>query len=69
LEAARTAETQAQARYKAGLATIMEVADAQRVLAQAEIDDGLARLSVWRSLLSLRSAEGDLTPLLQMAGR
>jgi outer membrane protein len=69
LEAARAAETQAQARYKAGLATLVEVADTQRVLAQAEIDNGLARLNVWRAVLALRAAEGDLAPLLQMAGR
>jgi outer membrane protein TolC len=65
LEAARVAEGQAQARYKAGLATLVEVADAQRVEAQAEIDNGLARLNVWRALLALHSAEGDLIPFLQ----
>jgi outer membrane protein TolC len=69
LESARTAEAQAQARYKAGLGTLVEVADAQRVLAQAEIDDGLARLNVWRALLALQTAEGDLTPVLKMMGR
>jgi outer membrane protein len=69
LEAARAAEAQAQARYKAGLATLVEVADAQRVLAQAEIDNGLARLNVWRAILALRVAEGELAPLLQMVGR
>ena len=69
LEAARAAESQAQARYKSGLATLVEVADAQRTLAQAEIDDGLARLAVWRALLALRSAEGDLEPFLQIAGQ
>jgi outer membrane protein len=69
LEAARAAESQAQARYKSGLSTLVEVADAQRTLAQAEIDDGLARLNVWRALLALRSAEGDLAPLLQGAGQ
>lgn len=69
LEAARAAASQAEARYKSGLATVIEVADAQRVLAQSEIDDGLARLGVWRALLTLRSVEGDLAPLLQMAER
>ncbi len=69
LESAKTAEAQAQARYRSGLATLVEVADAQRVLAQAEIDDGLARLNVWRALLALRSAEGDLAPFLDMADR
>jgi outer membrane protein len=69
LEAARAAESQAQARYKAGLATVLEVADTQRALAQAEIDNGLARLNVWRALLALRTAEGDLSTFVQMASR
>jgi outer membrane protein len=69
LASAKAAEAQAQARYRSGLATLVEVADTQRMLAQAEIDDGLARLNVWRALLALRSAEGDLTPFLEMSGR
>lgn len=69
LESARTAQAQAQARYKAGLATVVEVADTQRTLAQAEIDDGLAKLNVWRALLAVSSAEGDLGPFLQKAAR
>lgn len=69
LEAARIAEQQAMARYKAGLGVILEVAEAQRLLAQAEIDDSLARLSVWRAMLGLAAAQGDLTPYLQVAGK
>src|SRR6185436_5476346 len=46
LESARTAEQQATARYRAGLGTIVEVAEAQRLLSQAEIDDSLARLGI-----------------------
>jgi outer membrane protein TolC len=64
LEAARSTEQQAAARYKAGLNTIVEVAEAQRILTQAEIDDGLARLSVWRAMLAAAAAEGDLAPYL-----
>jgi outer membrane protein TolC len=67
LEAARAAETQAVARYRAGLGTLLEVADAQRLLAQAEIDDSLARLNVWRALLAKAAAEGDLEPFLGRA--
>jgi outer membrane protein TolC len=69
LEAARAAASQSEVRYKSGLAAVLEVADAQRILAQAEIDDGLAKLNVWRALLALRTAEGDLTPFLRMAGQ
>jgi hypothetical protein len=39
LKAANDAVTRAQARYDSGLGTLTEVADAQRLLAQAEIDD------------------------------
>jgi outer membrane protein TolC len=69
LEAARAAEQQAMARYRSGLATMVEVADTERLLAQAEIDDGLAKLNVWRAQLGLASASGDLTPFLKQAGR
>jgi outer membrane protein len=69
LEAARAAEQQASARYKAGLGTIVEVAETQRLLSQAEIDDSLARLGIWRALLGLAVAQGDLTAYLQTAGR
>jgi outer membrane protein TolC len=64
LEAAQTSERQATARYKAGLGTLVEVADAQRLLTQAEIDNALARLNVWRAALAAAAAEGDLTPFL-----
>jgi outer membrane protein TolC len=63
------AERQAAARYKAGLGTLIEVADAQRLVTQAEIDDSLARLNVWRAMLNSRVAEGDLEPFLQQASR
>ncbi len=69
LEAARVAEQQAAARYQAGLGTLVEVADTTRLLAQAESDDALARLSVWRALLGVAAARGDLAPLLDAAGR
>ncbi|NUN00353.1 MAG: TolC family protein [Bryobacteraceae bacterium] len=65
LEAARAAGRQAMARYKAGLGGIVEVADAQRLLTQAEAEDALARLSVWRALMKLGIAQGDLTEFLR----
>jgi outer membrane protein len=67
--AARAASQQALARYKAGLATILEVADTERLLTQAEIDDALAKLNVWRAWLALGVASGDLTGFLEQAGR
>ena len=69
LDAARAAEQQATARYKAGLGNIVEVAEAERLLAQSEIDDSLARLNVWRAMLAVALAQGDLDPFLRQAGK
>ena len=63
--AARTSLAQATARYKAGLTSIDDVAQAQRLLVQAEIDDSIARLNVWRAFLQLQTVRGDLQPFLQ----
>jgi outer membrane protein TolC len=67
--AARAASEQANARYQAGLGNIDEVAEAQRLLVQAEIDDALARLGVWRGLLAVAAAAGDLQPFVAEASR
>ncbi len=66
LKAARDNETQARARYQAGLATLVEVAEAQSLLVQAETDDALARLAVWHNLAVLAAAEGSLDPFLDI---
>jgi outer membrane protein TolC len=67
LEAARSAEEQASARYRSGLGAIADVAEAQRLLRNAEIDNALARLGVWRGLLAVAIAQGDLEGFLRMA--
>lgn len=69
VEDARTGFAQANAQYRAGLATIVAVAEAQRLLAQAEIDDSLARLAVWRAWLQVQTAQGDIAPFLKEASR
>jgi outer membrane protein len=69
LSAAQTTLAQANARYKAGLSSIDEVAQAQRLGVQVEIDDTIARLNVWRALLHLQAVRGDLQPFLQAASR
>lgn len=66
LEAAHTTETQVRARYQAGLATLVDVSDAESLLVQAEIDDALARLAVWQNLASVAAAQGDLSPFLRL---
>ena len=67
VSSAQTALQQATARYQSGLATIDDVAQAQRVLVEARIDDSLARLSVWRALLAVDTARGDIQPFLNEA--
>src|SRR5215471_13237484 len=67
LDAARLGETQATARYQAALAPIVEVAEAQRLLLQAETENNLARLTVWRAMLGEALAQGDLQPFLELA--
>ena len=62
LQAAKDAESQITARFKAQLATADDVAQAQRLLVEAETDDALARLDVWRALLFTAYASGDLAP-------
>jgi outer membrane protein TolC len=64
LQAARVLEQQSRARYDAGLATIIEVADAQRLLLQSEVADAVARLGVWRAVLAEAAATGDMSALL-----
>jgi outer membrane protein len=64
VSAARAATQQATARYESGLGTIDQVADAQRLFTQAEMDDALSHLNVWRALLGLAAAAGDLQPFL-----
>lgn len=66
LHASQDAELQARARFQAGLATLVDVAEAQRLLVTAEIDDSLARLSIWRALERLSAAQGNLQPFLDL---
>lgn len=69
LTAAQTTLARANARYKARLSSIDDVAQAQRLLVQAEIDDAIARLNVWRAFLHLQAVREDLEPFLQAASQ
>jgi outer membrane protein len=69
VSAARAAVEQATARYQSGLGNIDEVAEAQRLLTQGEIDDALARLGIWRGLLGVAAAAGDIQPFLAEASQ
>jgi outer membrane protein len=65
LAAARQSETQSRTRYQSGLTAIVEVAEAENLLAQAEMDDAIARLNVWRGLFGIAYAQGNLQSFLQ----
>lgn len=64
LAAAQQSEAQARARYQAGLASIVEVAEAQNLLAGAEYQNAVARVDVWRALLSKAVANGSVASFI-----
>ncbi|MGZ3276769.1 MAG: TolC family protein [Caulobacteraceae bacterium] len=66
LEAARQSEAQQRARFQSGLATVVDVTAAEAALAQAESQDSIARLNVWRALAALGAAEGDMAPFRRL---
>lgn len=66
---ARTGFNQVNAQYRSGLTTIVAVAEAQRLLAQAEIDDSLAKLAVWRAMLQIQTVQGDISGFLSEASK
>ncbi len=66
LAAARQSEAQQNARFQASLATVVDVSAAESLLVQAEADDALARINVWRALAGLAGARGDLIPFLNL---
>ena len=66
LAAAKQSEAQARARYDAGLASIIEVAEAQNLLAGAEYQDAAARVDVWRALLARAGAQGSLPSFVEL---
>lgn len=69
VKAAGETLTRAKVRYEYGLTNIVEVADAQRLIAQAEIDSAVAKLSIWRAMLAGAKLQGDLKPFLNQVNR
>lgn len=72
LAAARATQRQTTAQYQPGLASALDVATANSLLTQAEVDDALARVNVWQALSLVWRAAGDLNPFLaadQMAAK
>ena len=69
VKAAQETLTSARARYDHGLANITEMADAQRLLAQAEFEDSVSKLAVWRAMLAAAKLQGDLKQFLRQASK
>ncbi len=69
VSAARAALDQATARYRAGLSAIDDVAQSQRLLVAARIDDALARLNVWRAKFQVAAVRGDIQPVIAEAAQ
>ena len=66
LDAARIALDQAAARYDAGLSSVADVADAQRLLARAEAADAVAGIESLAAQLGVARAGGNLQALLAL---
>jgi outer membrane protein TolC len=66
IAAAQQSAAQATARYQAGLASIVEVAEAQSLLAQSDVQDQVARVDVWRALLVQAVASGSIDSFLAL---
>jgi len=67
VKAARDTELRALERYKVGLTDIIEVAESEEILARAEVEDAVADVRVWRAILAVAYAQGNLRPLVQLA--
>lgn len=66
IAAAQMANKLVTQRYKAGLATLADVAEAQKLLTQAEVDDSLAKLGVWSAYLGGAESKGSLVPFMNL---
>jgi outer membrane protein len=66
LGAAKATWNQDNSRYRAGLMTVLDVATAQQLLTQAEVDNAVAHVNIWRAMLLVTRAAGDLQPFFSV---
>jgi hypothetical protein len=66
VDAAEVREIQVLKRYSIGLTNMVALAEAEKSLAEAQVEDAVAQVEVWRSILSLAYVQGDLKPFLQV---
>jgi outer membrane protein TolC len=69
LAAAQAAESQQRARYTSGLASAVDITAAEAALAQAEAQDAVARVNVWRAWSGYSVATGDFSILRAKLGQ
>lgn len=66
VRAARENQVKTLERYGVGLADMVAVAQAERMLAGAEVQNAIAQVEVWRAILASAYVQGDLKPFLSM---
>jgi outer membrane protein TolC len=66
VQAARVREEKVLKRYSAGLTNMVSLAQAEKALADAEVENSLAQIEVWRSILALAYVQGDLKPFIEV---
>ncbi|HEY9720094.1 MAG TPA: TolC family protein [Trichormus sp.] len=66
VQAAKVKEIKTVKRYRTGLTDMAAVAESEKVLAEAEVEDSLAQIELWRSVLALAYVQGDLGPFLNL---
>lgn len=62
-------ETKARERYRVGLTNVIEVADAERILAKAQAEDAVSQARVWQAMLAVAYAHGDISPFLKLVSQ
>lgn len=66
VKAAKVREIKVLKRYSTGLTNVVALANAEKTLADAKVENAIAQVEVWRSVLALSYAQGDLTPFLEL---
>ena len=66
VDAARVKEINILKRYSVGLTNVVSLAIAEENLAQAEVDNAVAQIEVWRAILALGYAQGDLNAFFKL---
>lgn len=66
VKAARENQVKTLERYKVGLANMVAVAQAEAILADAEVEDAIAQVQVWRAILAAAYVQGNMAPFLDL---